>query len=288
MTEVFVGSAAVAAAALTEHQLRSRNRPIFRGVYLPAWCDPTIDDYTIGAWLWSRKRAVVAGVAASALHGAQWVDAQTPVELVAKSARPQHGLIVRNETLRADEVTQVRRHSTTLPVTTPARTAFDLGRHLPRDQALARLDALARATPFSVEDVLLLAKSHRGARGLRRLNDVLPLVDGGAASPKESWLRLLLLDAGLPKPSTQIPVHRDWQLVGLLDMGWEDYLVAVEYDGDQHRGNRRQFVRDINRIAEMEKLGWVVIRVVAEHRPDEIVERVHQALARRGYRRHRR
>jgi hypothetical protein len=288
MAEVFVGGEAVAAAELTEHQLRSQYRPIFRGVYLPAWCEPTIDDYTLGAWLWSRKRAVVAGVAASALHGAQWVDAETPVELVAKSARPQHGLIVRNETLRTDEVTRVRRHSITLPVTTPARTAFDLGRHLQRGQALARLDALARATPFAVEDVLLLAKSYPGARGLRRLKDVLPLVDGGAASPKESWLRLLLLDAGLPKPTTQIPVHRGWQLVGLLDMGWEDYLVAVEYDGDQHRADRRQFVRDINRLAEMEKLGWVVIRVVAEHRPDEIVDRVHHALTRRGYRRNRR
>ena len=287
MTEVFVGSEAVAAAALTEHQLRSRNRAIFRGVYLPAWCDPTIDDYTIGAWLWSRKRAVVAGVAASALHGAQWVDAETPVELVAKSARPQPGLVVRNETLHAEEVTQVTCHSITLPVTTPARTAFDLGRHLPRGQALARLDALSRATPFSIEDVLMLAKRYRGARGLRRLNAVLPLIDGGAASPKESWLRLLLLDAGLPKPITQIPVHRGWQFVGLLDMGWEDYLVAVEYDGDQHRADRRQFVRDINRIAEMQKLGWVVIRVVAEHRPHDIIDRVSEALARRGYRRNR-
>jgi very-short-patch-repair endonuclease len=76
--------------------------------------------------------------------------------------------------------------------------------------------------------------------------------------------------------------------VGLLDMGWEDYLVAVEYDGDQHRTDRRQFVRDIKRITAMESLGWMVIRIVAEHRPDDIIDRVYQALARRGYRRHRR
>jgi hypothetical protein len=288
MGEVFVGSEAVAAAALTEHQLRSWYRPIFRNVYVPTWSDPTIEDYTLGAWLWSRSRGVVAGAAASALHGAQWVDATTPVELISKSARPQQGLIIRHERVGCDEVAQVTRHSITLPVTTPARTAFDLGRHLPRGQALARLDALARATPFATEDVLLLTKRYRGARGLRRLNEVLPLIDGGAASPKESWLRLLLIDAGLPKPTTQIPVHQDWQLVGLLDMGWEDYLVAVEYDGDQHRTDRGQFVRDINRITAMESLGWVVIRIVAEHRPDDIIDRVYRALARHGYRRHRR
>jgi hypothetical protein len=104
------------------------------------------------------------------LHGARWVDTDTAIELVSKNARPQRGLIVRNETLGADEVTHIRR----LPVTSVARTAFDLGRHLPRGQALARLDALMHATPFSFEDVAVLAKRYRGARGVRRLGDVLP------------------------------------------------------------------------------------------------------------------
>jgi hypothetical protein len=183
--------------------------------------------------------------------------------------------------LAGDEVTSVDR----LPVTSVARSAFDLGRHLPRGQALARLDALMRATPFSFEDVALLAKRHPGARGVRRLMDVLPLVDGGAASPKESWLRLLLIDAGLPKPATQIPVNDGWRTVGVLDMGWEDFMVALEYDGDQHRTDRRQFVKDIARLAKLQDLGWTVIRVVAEHRPDDIVGRAQQALTRRGYRR---
>ena len=58
-----------------------------------------------------------------------------------------------------DEITRVAR----LPVTTPARTAYDLGRLLPRGGAVARLDALKRATPFSVEDVLLLARRYQGA-----------------------------------------------------------------------------------------------------------------------------
>ena len=129
-------------------------RTIFRDVYIPKWDEPPLDDRIRGAWLWSRRRGVIAGAAASALHGAQWIDADTAIELVSKSARPQRGLIVRNETLAADEVTTIRR----LPVTSVARTAFDLGRHLPRRHALARLDALMRATPFSLEDVSVLAK----------------------------------------------------------------------------------------------------------------------------------
>jgi len=138
MGEVFIGSDAVAAAALTEYELRRFYRPIFRDVYVPKRSEPSLDDRILGAWLWSRRRATVAGAAASALHGAQWIDADTPIDLVSKSARPQRGLVVRNETLSADEVTRLRG----LPVTAVARTAFDLGRHLPRGQALARLDAL--------------------------------------------------------------------------------------------------------------------------------------------------
>jgi len=281
---VFRGSEAVATAALNDYQLRRWYRTIFRDVYVPKRDEPSLDDRILGAWLWSRRRAVIAGAAASALHGAQWVGADTTIELVLKSARPQCGLIVRNETLGADEVTAVNR----LPVTSVARTAFDLGRHLPRGQALARLDALMRATPFSLEDVAVLAKRYRGARGLRLLGDVLPLVDGGAASPRESWLRLLLVDAGLPKPTTQIPVNDGWRQAGVLDLGWEDYMVALEYDGDQHRTDRRQFAKDIHRLAKFADLGWVVIRVVAEHRPDDIVGRTCDALVRRGYRRDRR
>jgi hypothetical protein len=284
MGEVFVGSEAISAGALNEYQLRPWYRTIFRDVYVPKFDEASLHDRILGAWLWSRRRAVIAGTAASALHGARWVDAVTPIELISKSARPQRGVIVRNETLGADEVTTIRR----LPVTSVARTAFDLGRHLPRQQALARLDALMRATPFSFEDIAVLGKRYRGARGLRRLAEVLPLVDGGAGSPKESWLRLLLIDAGLPKPTTQIPVNDGWRPVGVLDMGWEDYRVAAEYDGDQHRTDRRQYVWDQRRLAKLADLGWAVIRVIAEDRRDDILNRVFQALTRRGYRSDRR
>jgi hypothetical protein len=282
--EVFLGSEAIAGHALSEYQLRRWYRRILPDVYVPKRDELSLDDRILAAWLWSRRHAVIAGAAASALHGARWVDADTPIELVSKSARPRRDLIVRNETLGADEVTRIKR----LPVTSVARTALDLGRYLPRGQALARLDALMRATPFSFEDVSVLAKRYRGARGLRRLSDVLPLVDGGAASPKESWLRLLLVDAGLPRPVTQIPVNDGWRLVGLLDMGWEDYLVAAEYDGDQHRTDRRQYVRDQRRLSELAEMGWIVVRVIAEDKPDDILNRVTRALVSRGYRRDRR
>lgn len=146
--------------------------------------------------------------------------------------------------------------------------------------AVVRLDALARATGFKVDDVVRIAKAHPRTPGLRRLEAALDLVDPGAQSPRESYLRLLLIDAGLPRPQTQIPVlGADGLPVAYLDLGWPQSMVAVEYDGDQHRTDRRQYVKDIQRMEMLEQLGWLVVRVVAEDRPAGIVRRVRAALA---------
>jgi hypothetical protein len=280
MNEVFVGSQAILHGRLSPYQLRTRFRPIHPDIYVPDWAAPSLRQRSEAAWLWSGRRGVLAGLAASALHGSNWIDDDEPVELIWRNPHSPAGVITRNQRFDSDEIT----HVAGLLVTTPARTAYDLARQLPRVEAVARLDALMRATPFSVEDVLLLAKRHPGARGLRRLRAAMPLVDGGAASPKESWLRLLLIDAGFPAPTTQIPVHENWHLVGVLDMGWEKYKVAIEYDGDHHRSNRRQYVRDQQRLRKLEAMGWIIIRVIAEDAPEDIARRVRDALIRRGYR----
>jgi hypothetical protein len=278
MRAVFIGSEAVAQGKLTDYELRRWHRGVFRDVYAPKQHQLTLLDRIEGAWLRSRRQGVVAGLAASALHGARWIDDDSPIELIWSNTRPPSGLIARDEVIGGDEVTR----AACLPVTTPARTAYDLARHLPRGQAVTRLDALMHATPFSTEDVLLLAKRYPGARGLRRLRAALPLVDGGAASPKETWLRLLLIDAGLPIPATQIPVVDGYWPVAFLDLGWEQFKVAVEYDGDHHRSDRRQYVKDHKRLDKLQQLGWIVVRVIAEDKPEDVVRRVRSALRRRG------
>lgn len=281
MDDVFLGSEAVRQQRLSPYQLRAGFRAIYPDVYVPGCAAPSLRTRSAAAWLWSGRRGVLAGLAAAALHGSNWIDDDEPIELIWRNPHPPAGIRTRNQRVEAHEIT----HVAGLPVTTLARTAYDLGRNLPYGQAVARLDALMRATPFSVEDVLLLAKRYPGARGLRRLRVALPLVDPGAASPKETWLRLLLIDAGLPAPTTQIPVLDRYRTLAVLDMGWEELKVAVEYDGDQHRSDRRQYVRDQRRLRRLAEMGWIVIRVIAEDRPDDIVQRVREALYRRGYRR---
>lgn len=279
MNEVFIGSEALASGAVTRYQL-SRYRRLLPDVYAPRAADLTLRDHTVAAWLWSRRRAVVAGSAAAALHGAHWVDVDEPVELIWTCARPPAGLRVRNETLKPEEITRIGG----IPVTSLIRTAFDLGRHLPRDRAVARLDALMRATPFRAETVVTVAAEHPGVRGVRRLRRALPLVDPGAASPRETWLRLLLIDAGFPRPTTQIPVVDHTGRLAVLDMGWEEYKVAAEYDGEQHQTDRRRYVWDQRRARMVAALGWAAVRVIREDHPAEVIARVAASLRARGWR----
>ena len=273
---VFVGSEALEAGELTRHELRTFYRRVYPDVYAPKRLELTLDDRITAAWLWSRRRGVVCGRAASASHGAKWVDVDVPIELAVPNHRAPTGVLACNPTLLDGEVIE---HGA-IKLTTVERTAFDLALNDRVDHAVARLDALAAATHFKNDDVRELARKHPHVRGIRRLNRVLDLVDAGAESPQETRVRLLLMDNGFPRPSTQIPVPgQDGFPRYYLDMGWEDIMVAVEYDGEHHRKNTADYRKDIVRLEYIQSLGWIVVRVVAGNRPREIVERVRRARA---------
>lgn len=263
---------------MTRGQLRWNYRRIHHNIYLPNTASSrSLLDNIHGAWLWSGRRGIIAGRAAAALHGARWIDEFTPVEIIGPFNHPPPGVIVRRERISATDVVELDG----LPVTNRARTAFDLGRHLPRALAVTHLDALSAATGITAAEVAPLIANHKGARGVRQCRTALSLTDAGSQSPKESWLRLVLIDAALPRPVTQIRVT-DGRLVAYLDMGWEQPMVAVEYDVEQHRTDRSQYVRDIRRAEMVSRLGWNVIRVINEDRPNLIVQRAREALARRS------
>jgi hypothetical protein len=153
MGGVIRGSEAVVAGNLTSGQLRWRYRAIYPDVHTPRNKARTLRDNTVGAWLWSGRRGVVTGRAASALHGARWVDELAPIELIHANCHPPRGVVTRRERVGQDEVIEILG----IAVTTPQRTAFDLGRFLPRDMAVAHLDALVCATGLTAKEVLPLA-----------------------------------------------------------------------------------------------------------------------------------
>lgn len=275
------GSEAVAAGALPKSALRSRYTRLFPDVYLNRGLDVTPVVLARAAWVWSGRQAVVAGRSAAAVHGAGWVEVDQPVDLLHANRSAPIGIKVRGDRVGSDEVADVGG----VPATTPVRTALDVGCWYPVARAVPILDALAAATHFDPLDVESLLRRCNGRRGIRNARRSLSLVDAGSQSPRETWLRLLLIEGGLPRPTTQIAVREESGVViAYLDMGWEDVMVAVEYDGEQHRTDRRQYTWDVRRLELLERLGWIVIRVVAGDRREFILQRVRTAITRRASR----
>jgi hypothetical protein len=280
MTDPFLGSEALAVGAVTAYELRSRYVRLHKDVYVPRDAAPTAVLRAKACWLRSRRRGILAGFSASALHGSKWIDPALPATIIDTNRRPAAGVQIWEERVEPDEIAVVDG----MRLTTPARTALDLARRCRPGMAVAAIDALVQATDVKMADVELLADRYRGRRGMKAARVVLPRVDGGAQSPKETWLRLLLISAGFPRPQTQIPVLNEWGWAeAYLDMGWEDIRVAVEYDGDQHRSSRYQYVKDIRRLEMLDRrYGWVVVRIVAEEHPADIIRRVGEARASRA------
>ena len=121
--QLFLGSEARASGALNRYELRRYYRAIMPNVYLDKRVEPSLRQRTVAAYLWSRREAVVSGLAASALHG-EMDDDDSPVELIWDNARSPDTVVTLDALLLENEIQRLDG----LQVTTPERTAFDLGR----------------------------------------------------------------------------------------------------------------------------------------------------------------
>ncbi|WP_433497772.1 hypothetical protein ACQP1K_23015 [Sphaerimonospora sp. CA-214678] len=171
-------------------------------------------------------------------------------------------------------------------LTTQERTALDCARWLPRLEAVAALDQfLARGV--SRAGLVACAAELGGRRNARRLREVVDLGDGGAQSPPESWVRVLVTDAGLPRPRSQIRLVLPNERVAYLDMGVERYRVGIEYDGGEHHTSAEDTAHDEWRRAQIRRLGWTLVIVRKDElfgSPATFLERVAERLWDGGWR----
>lgn len=259
MHEPFIGSEAVASGTLTRGVLRWNYTALYPDVYIHK--DARIDIYAKAraAWLWTGRKGVIAGTTAAALYGVGSIDTNAPIELIGPPRRARPGVVVRNERIGRDEV-----DAGPLPCTTPARTALDLARRLPRDDAVVLLDQLSECTDLSAADVAPLEARYRSARGMGSAWEAIRLMDGGSRSPEETRLRLMLIDGGLPRPRTSIFVEDDFWTAFTPDetwgvtigMGWVDAKVGVEW-----AERRRSLVQDVAFRNLLQQKGWLLIEV---------------------------
>lgn len=278
MVDPFIGSEAIAAGGLTRHDLRARFTAVHHDIYVPRGTRPTAVLRAKAAWLRSRRRGVLAGYSASALHGARWIDAGLPANILDTNRRPTRGVVAWADVIDDDDICLIGR----IRLTTPVRTAVDLACRLPEDAAVAAIDALARATRLKVADIELAAQRHTGRKGIKQARASIALVDPGAESPKETWLRLLVVRAGYPPPQTQHPIYNEYgALIGEVDTAWPELKIAMEYEG-LHHTDPDVLRKDIARIDEMTEMGWVVIRVTCRDGEAKVLGRLAKAWASRS------
>ena len=143
-------------------------------------------------------------------------------------------------------------------------------------------DALLARRPDLRTDVGNLLTLRPACRGTVAVRTALPLLDGRSESAQESRLRLVLQLAGLAAPAVQHEVRTaHGRFVARVDLAYPSRRVAVEYDGEHHRG-RAQWRHDLARRERLEAEGWRVVVVVAADllgSPSVVVARVRSALA---------
>jgi hypothetical protein len=275
---VFRGSAVVRSGRLTRAQLRSSAwRRLFPDVYA---CSSIRVDHRLRARAAVGllvPEAVLSGRSAAVLWGVDLAGVDDDVECtVSGSCRAGgvRGLRVTRRALIAADITRRRGAR----VTTPVRTALDLARIEPVEEAVICLDRFIRSGLVTLDEVRSSAATATGP-GCRRVRKAIELADGLAESPQETRLRLILHAAPLARPTAQYSVYDGSGFVARVDFAWPDLRLAVEYDGVWH-GEHQQVGKDRRRLNRLSAAGWRVLFVTAAdlREPAQLIARVRVAL----------
>lgn len=241
-------------------------RRIVRGAFVPASAPDTPQTRAAAVARVVAPHHVVIDRTAAIIHGVNaltYAELDLDVDLETCALRGhtrsrRTGLEGHTRDLTPTDIMRVG-HVT---VTTPIRTACDLGCNLHRREAFAAMCALAREHDLVAADLMQMLPRYRGRRGVRQLKELAPLVDPRIESAREAWTFLAIHDAGLPLPEPQLWIEIDEVPTYRLDFAYEHARVCVEYDGvDAHDLTVDQRRHDTERRRWLRDHGWTVIVV---------------------------
>ena len=271
---------AQAVTAETRHRFRSGYWAPTRGIRIPehrldirARCEALV--LAVG------ERAVFTGMTALELwDGVEVRPGPLEVTVEADGVEIQRaGVRCRRRSLAPGDVVMVDG----LPVTTPQRTFVDVARVLDVPRLVAVGDDLLRRRLLELPDIDDVLKRSRGQRGVRVARRARDLLDARAESPRESIVRAIIVEAGLPAPVPQVEVFdRYGRFSARGDLVYPDAKIIIEYDGAHHLTRQAQ-ERDAQRRGLLGNEGWLMVTLVPTdvHHPHLAVGKVAAALAAR-------
>jgi hypothetical protein len=240
-------------------------QPLLQGVYVATGLLLTIEVRAEALALVAPPGAVLTDRAAGWLHGADVLAPGDhrrlpPITMFRRAGDDRlrnRGCDSGQRMFRDEDLMQIGN----LVVTTPLRTALDLGRLLPKYQAMGALDALLRTEAHEREELLDNLHRFKGYRGVIQLRALAPLADARAESLAESAMRLHWREAAdLPVPTPQVKVYHPfgsepWR----LDLAVEELRYAAEYDGVEFHSSKEDKERDAFRRGWLrDEDGWVI------------------------------
>lgn len=269
------------AAGITRSELAGPMfRRIFTGVYVGTAVPHHPLERVVAALLIHPPAAIASHTSAARVYGVPLPDGLADEHvsvLAARDRRPRPGLrahVARPGTRVA------RMHG--LRVSAPADTFVELAGLLTLVDLVVVGDFLARKEWVAPEELIAAAD----ASGLPLAMRAARLVRTEVDSPMETRLRLLIVLAGLPEPKVNHKLYKaDGTVRYRFDLSWPDLLLAVEYDGRQHRADNARWNHDLKRDEWLDDATWKRLPVFSwgiYKRPDDTLERVVKALRRRG------
>jgi hypothetical protein len=265
-----------------------RLKRVRTGVYRLPGVQPTWESSVLAAVLATRQddlEAVASHLSAACIwllfDGPAPPSAQQSIHVTATRQHRLAGVTLHRRRLDRGERTRHR----SVPVTTPARTIFDLATVLDVDQLGRCTDEAIRRRLLSVAELHRLFQRHDGGgrRQLRSLRLVLagraPGFDPGANAWEQrmdrQWDEL-----GLPPGRRQYSVRvggRHYR----VDRAIPELKLAVEWVGRSYHGQEGRFARDRIRISDLVQAGWDVLEVTPEWSPKRVYATVMCKVAER-------
>lgn len=243
-------------AGAIKHRVRlGRLRPLRRGVYAPGHRALRGEAWWMAGVLACGPDAVLAGRSAAALWRMRH-SARPLVEVISPRRLALPGIEARRIVLLEDEVTLQRG----IPVTTPARTLFDLAAVVSPDQlehAFNEAEVRRLTSPTSLDALLARYSGRRGTAAIRRILDKHAAYGETVTRSRLEQRFLTLVDEhALPRPK----VNRRGDH-GELDATWPEEKLVVELDGFATHGTRKAFEADRARDRALQVAGWRVVRI---------------------------
>jgi len=252
-------------AAAVKHRIGAgRLQPLHRGVYAVGHRALRRQAWWMAAVLAAGEGAVLSYRSAAALWGIRETGRARIEVSVPRHRRSTARLELHQIVLAADEVTIERG----IPVTTPARTLFDLATVVGQDElehAFNEAEFRRLTSPTSLDALLARHPRRRGTRSVTRLLENHER-NGETVTRSRLERRLLALvdQHKLPRPQ----INRIGP-EGELDARWPEQRLVVECDGFAAHGTRKAFEEDRARDRALQVAGWRVVRITWRQLTDD-------------------